>query len=193
MGPLSPLVSKLEALLFAAGHPLTARQLAKQITAKPKEVEEALQQLTQRYQTEQSGLALLVQDERYQLTTNPTHGKLIEQYIKDEFTGPLSRAALETLAIIAYRGPILKPEIDTVRGVNSAIMLRALLIRGLVERKRSSKDARSYEYSLSFDFMRHLGVSRVTELPQYQELHNNEVMERFAKAVPGASIESTES
>lgn len=188
MEPTPVLSAQLEAILFAAGRPMTPANLAKLTGAKPKQVSDELEQLGKRYQEQARGLALMVHEGRYQLTTNPTQGKLIEQFIKDEFTGPLSRAALETLAIIAYRGPIPKPEIDSIRGVNSAIMLRTLLVRGLVERKKSTKDARSYEYSLSFDFLRHLGASSIQDLPKYGELHANEVLERFAKAAPSATI-----
>lgn len=184
------LISKLEALLFAAGRPMSIAQLAKQVKSTPAPVKEAIDQLAQSLKGAGRGISLLQEGEKVQLVTNPEHGALIEQFIKDEFTGPLSRAALETLAIIAYRGPIAKPEIDTVRGVNSAVMLRTLLVRGLVERKRSRKDERSYEYSLSFDFVRHLGLTGLQELPNYQELHNNEVMDRFAKSSASGSIEA---
>lgn len=185
------LVAQVEAILFAAGRPMGLTQLAKLVGATPTETKTALETLAHTYTDQPRGLALLQADNKVQLVTNPVHGKLVEHFIKEEFTGPLSRAALETLAIIAYRGPIPKPEIDTVRGVNSAIMLRTLLVRGLVERKKSRTDARSYEYSLSFDFMRHLGLTQLAELPQYQALHTNQVMERFAKSAASASMEQS--
>ncbi|MDP2587744.1 MAG: SMC-Scp complex subunit ScpB [bacterium] len=186
---MNPLCAPLEALLFAAGRPMSINQLAKQLGQKPQQVREALSALSEQLAQAGRGVALTQLEDKVQLVTNPAHGPLIEQFVKDEFTGPLSRAALETLAIIAYRGPISKPHIDTVRGVNSAIMLRTLLIRGLVERKRSAADARSYEYGLSFDFLRHLGLTQLADLPKYDELHNNAVMERFTKAGPDVSIE----
>ena len=182
------LIAQVEALLFAAGRPLTVRQLANLIEAKPKMIQAAVAALDAVYREQARGLSLIQQDGKIQLVTNPQYGKLIERFIKEEFTGPLSRAALETLAIIAYRGPIPKPQIDTVRGVNSAIMLRTLLIRGLVERRRSRSDARAYEYSLSLDFMRHLGITQLSELPRYPELRTNQVIERLAQGASGASI-----
>jgi segregation and condensation protein B len=183
------LQAQVEALLFAAGRPIAIQQLAKLAKAAPADVEASVQALTEEYKNTKRGLSVMRQDDKVQMVTSPEQGATIEQFVKEEFTGPLSRAALETLAIIAYRGPIAKPEIDTIRGVNSAIMLRTLLIRGLVERRRSTKDARTYAYTLSFDFVRHLGVSQASELPNYEELRHNTVMERFAQSAESASME----
>lgn len=184
--------AQLEALLFAAGRPMGERQLAKLAQVTPKVIREELDGLTARYKETGSALSLLRQDGKVQLVTDPQYGPLVEQFMKDEFTGPLSRAALETLAIIAYRGPIEKPAIDTIRGVNSGIMLRTLLIRGLVERKKSTSDARTYTYSLSMDFVRHLGLNKIADLPKYDELRSNEVLERFASNEAGDSMQKGE-
>ncbi len=191
MDPSDNLRSKIEALLFAAGRPIGIRQLAKLAESTPKAIAKVLDALEEDYREHRRGIALIQKDNKVQMVSNPEHGESVETFIKEEFTGPLSRAALETLAIIAYRGPIPKPEIDTVRGVNSAIMLRTLLVRGLVERKKNPKDARSFVYSLSFDFMRHLGIDKVNALPKFDELHNHEVMVKFAEGATDASIEKT--
>ena len=185
---LDSLRSQIEALLFTAGRPLTARQLARLTNVPPKAAEAAVQELINEYAQTNRGITVMQQDDKVQMVTNPKHGAVVEQFVKEEFTGPLSRAALETLAIIAYRGPVPKPQIDAVRGVNSAIMLRTLLIRGLVERRRSRSDARTFEYTLSFDFVRHLGIGSAGELPDFAELSKNAVMERFAKAEASASM-----
>jgi len=187
---MDALTAKIEAILFAAGRPLAMTQLAKLVGSTAEQTKPAVEALAKEYMATNRGFALMLQDNKVQLVSNPAQGKLVEAFIKEEFTGPLSRAALETLAIIAYRGPIAKPEIDTIRGVNSAVMLRTLLVRGLVERKKSRTDARGFEYSLSFEFMRHLGVTQLPELPQYEALHTNQVMERFAKSASAASIEA---
>lgn len=180
--------SKIEALLFASGRALSLKQMAKLIDCSVKEIDDEVDRLTAFYEEQKSGLALLRKEKKVQLVSNPHHGKLVESFLKEEFTGPLSRAALETLALVAYRGPITKPAIDMVRGVNSAIMLRTLLIRGLVDRKKSVKDARMYVYSLSFDFMRHLGVTKIEELPDYDQLHLHEVLEKFTQKSGDANI-----
>lgn len=184
------LAATLEAVLFAAGRPLSSRQLANLTDAKPSAVETALEQLDAQLKEQRRGVRLMLHDGKALLVSNPEYGKVVEQFIKDEFTGPLSRAALETLAIIAYRGPIAKPAIDTIRGVNSAIMLRTLLIRGLVDRRRDRSDARTFAYALSFDFLRHLGVARLDALPRYAELHANQVIERLAQGATSASMDA---
>jgi segregation and condensation protein B len=188
MEPLDSLRAQLEALLFASGRPMGVRQLAKLTKTTPAAVEASILALTSEYAQAKRGVSLVRQEDKVQMVSNPTQGPVVESFIKEEFTGPLSRAALETLAIIAYRGPIPKPEIDTIRGVNSGIMLRTLLIRGLVERRRNRQDARTFVYTLSFDLLRHLGITSVEGLPKYAELHKHEVMERFARTASDASM-----
>ena len=95
--------------------------------------------------------------------------------MKSEFNEELSRAAVETAAIIAYQGPLTRVDIEYVRGVNSSFILRSLMMRGLIERVENPKDARSYLYRISFDFLKHLGVVRIEELPQYEELHKEKM------------------
>ena len=95
--------------------------------------------------------------------------------MKSEFSEELSRAAIETAAIIAYQGPITRAEIEYVRGVNSSFILRGLLMRGLVERIENPKDARSYLYRISFDFLKHLGLTKIEDLPQYQEFRQEKM------------------
>ena len=87
----------------------------------------------------------------------------------------MTQPSLETLTIIAYRGPITKPEIEQIRGVNCSLILRNLLIRGLIEEKEDKQRLQN-TYTISFDFLRHLGADRVEELPQYSDLHTDEVV-----------------
>jgi segregation and condensation protein B len=95
---------------------------------------------------------------------------LIEKIIKEERERDLGRAGIETLAIIAYKGPVSKKEIEYIRGVNSQFALRNLLLRGLVERKASSWDERVIVYSITADALRHLGLGSITELPEYMDV-----------------------
>ena len=75
--------------------------------------------------------------------------------------------SLETLSVIAYKGPIRRSEIDYIRGVNSSFMVRNLLMRGLVERMRDSKDSRLYIYRISREFLKFLGITSISDLPEY--------------------------
>jgi len=83
---------------------------------------------------------------------------------------------LETLTIIAYRGPVTRPEMEQIRGVNCSQILRNLLIKGLVEMEEKNKEP---YYSISVDFLKYLGVSNIQELPDYDKLHQHESLEEF--------------
>jgi segregation and condensation protein B len=90
---------------------------------------------------------------------------------KLDFEEDLSRASLETLAIVAYRSPITRAGIEAVRGVNSTFTLRTLLLRGLVERYENPADQRSYLYRPAFDLLKYLGIEKIENLPNFPELN----------------------
>ena len=114
------------------------------------------------------------------LTTNPANSEVVSRLVSGELQSDLSRSALEVLAIIAYRGPITRVQIDTIRGVNCSYVLRGLMVKGLVERKETA-DIRGYLYEISFDFLKSLGVSNVQELPDWENLSKNEKVEELLK------------
>ena len=178
------LKSALETLLFAHGEPMSEEKLAKLTNHKKDEVSSALSELATEYQGR--GLALLKKDDKWCLGTNPENAKLVEDLVKSEFGEELSRAAIETTAIIAYKGPLTRADIEYVRGVNSSFTLRNLLMRGLVERIENPKDARSYIYRVSFDFLKHLGLTKIEDLPQYEEYRKEKMgdLEVQDKSVP---------
>ena len=159
--------SQIETILFVHGEPITAEKIARTVKKKKEEVLMVLKELEHDY--EGRGLALLKKGEEYQLASNPENSEIVEAIAKEEFTEELSRAAVETLAIVAYKGPLTRVDIEFVRGVNSSFTLRNLLMRGLVERIDNPKDARSYLYRISFDFLKHFGLKSIEELPQFQE------------------------
>lgn len=158
---------KIEAILFVTGEAVSEKKLLKVLEKPREEVCQALEELRSDYNNR--GIVVLQKEDEWQFGTSPEHTELIEHLVKSEFTEELSRSALETLTIVAYKGPLTRAELDFIRGVNSSFMLRSLLLRGLVERVENLKDARSYLYKISFDFLKHLGVTRVEDLPQYTE------------------------
>lgn len=172
---------KIESLIFVTGRPVNISKLASLCKINRAEALKEIGILSQKYKKD-SGLALIFNDNEVQITTNPECAQIVGDLLKEEREGKLSRAALETLAIIAYRQPITRPEIDIIRGVNSSIMLRVLLLRGLVERRKSGKDQRMFEYVISFDFMKMLGVSNEKELPNFEELNKSLIDKGFKKA-----------
>jgi segregation and condensation protein B len=173
----------LEALLFIAAEPVTAGQLAEALERKTAEVEAALKSLSNSY-AEGRGLRLQWHGGRVQLTTAPELAPLIERFLGLEATARLSRAGLETLAIIAYRQPVTRPGIDSIRGVNSDGVLRSLLNKGLVQEVgRAEGPGRPILYATTSAFLQHFGLSSVNELPPFvvQEEDGEEEGDRLLK------------
>ncbi|HBR71403.1 MAG TPA: SMC-Scp complex subunit ScpB, partial [Candidatus Moranbacteria bacterium] len=152
------LKSVLESLLFVSGEPIKISKLAKIVEMKKEEVVEAISEISKKYREDESGLMIVEKEDEAQLVSSEKNVEYVERLVKNELEGPLSTAALEVLSIIAYRGPISKPEIESIRGVNCSYTLRNLSIRGLIERGNNPKDARGYVYSVSFDFLKKLGI-----------------------------------
>jgi segregation and condensation protein B len=159
-----PLSTKLEALLFVAAEPVPMAQLAEALDVAPSVVERGLNELDASLATR--GLRLQRQAGRCQLTTAPQLAELIERFLGLEATTHLSRAALETLAIIAYQQPVTRPQIDAIRGVNSDSMMKSLLNKGLIlESGRSDGPGRPFLYSTTPEFLQHFGLNSILEMP----------------------------
>ncbi len=159
-----PLSVKLEALLFVAAEPATTAQLAEALDVAPSVVERGLNELDASLATR--GLRLQRHAGRFQLTTAPQLGELIERFLGLEATSHLSRAALETLAIIAYQQPVTRPQIDAIRGVNSDSMMKSLLNKGLIlESGRADGPGRPILYSTTPEFLQHFGLNSILEMP----------------------------
>jgi len=167
------LKSIVETILFVHGESLGSEKLAKFLKRKNEEIIEAVEELKKDY--EDRGLVVVEKDGEYMLGSNPDNAKYVEDLMKSEFTEELSKAAVETLAIIAYKGPLTRVDIEYVRGVNSSFTLRNLMMRGLIERIDNPKDARSYLYRISFDFLQHLGLKNAQELPGFAEFKEKKI------------------
>ncbi len=174
---MSNLKSKIESLLFINNQPFKIKKFADLLKADKKEVEAAIETLMQEYNQEGRGVQIQKINDEYQMVTSPDNAKVVKDFIKEEVTGELSRAALETLTIVAYRGPITRPEIEQIRGVNCAVILRNLLMRGLVESKEDKKKMQ-VSYNITFDFLKFLGLNEQNQLPDYASLNSNESIER---------------
>src|SRR5512132_3092404 len=159
-----PLFLKLEALLFVAPEPVTTAQLATVLDVAPSVIERGLNELDASLATR--GLRLQRHAGRFQLTTAPQLAELIERFLGLEATTHLSRAALETLAIIAYQQPVTRPQIDSIRGVNSDSMMKSLLSKGLIlESGRADGPGRPILYSTTPEFLQHFGLNSILEMP----------------------------
>lgn len=163
------LQSQIESLLFVAIKPMPVKELADLTKVKIKEVEEALEALGAEYKNNGRGLSLIKNNNQYQLTTAPENAALVQDFLKDETSGELSQPSLEALTVIAYRGPIGKLELEKIRGVNCSLIIRNLLLRGLIEEKYNKIKDENY-YTVTHDFIRFLGLSDISELPEYAKL-----------------------
>jgi len=159
-----PLSVKLEAMLFVAAEPVTTSQLAAALDVSNSVVERGLNELGASLASR--GLRLQRHAGRVQLTTAPELAELIERFLGLEATSHLSRAALETLAIIAYQQPVTRPQIDAIRGVNSDSMMKSLLNKGLIlESGRADGPGRPILYSTTPEFLQHFGLNSILEMP----------------------------
>ena len=174
---MSNLKSKIESLLFISNQPFSVRQLVNLTKAEKDKVQEAVTSLIEEYNANDKGVNIQRVDEKVQMVTSADNAKLINDFVKQEMTGELSRPALETLTIVAYRGPIMKAEIEQIRGVNCSIILRNLLIRGLVEATEDKKQMQ-ISYNITLDFLKYLGINHQSDLPDYDKLNSNESIEK---------------
>lgn len=162
------LIQLLESLLFVSSKPVSAGHLAAFLNADEGSVRRALGELAE--QRKSGGVVLLESNGSYQFATNAQTAQQVKTYLNQELREKLTDATLEVLTIIAYRQPISKSEIEAIRGVNSQYSLRHLLMRGLVEKVQNPDDARSSLYQTTTEFLQHLGLTSVSDLPDFQSL-----------------------
>ena len=159
------LEARLEALLYVSPSPVTVGHLAKTLRVSNRRVTKALENLATEYQ--QRGLRLQFHQSEVQLTTAPELAADIERFLRLERVTRLTRAALEVLAIVAYQQPVTRPQIDSIRGVNSDSVLRTLLRHGMIEDiGRSDGPGRPILYKTTAEFLQHFGLATLHELPQ---------------------------
>ena len=164
------LEQKIEAILFFKGEPMSLKRLGDILKVSKEELEQAI--LNLKNNLENRGIVLLEKENEITLGTAPELSSLIEDLQKEELNKDLSKASLETLSIVLYKNGVSRAEIDYIRGVNSSFTLRALSVRGLIEKTTDVKDSRRYIYKPSFELMSYMGVKSVEELPEYAEVKN---------------------
>lgn len=167
-GLIPGLLGYLEALLFVAPGEVNPSQLASALDLPLNEIERGLSELETLYTQEgpSRGLRLQRYRSRVQLTTAPEAAPYIERFLGLETSSRLSRAALESLAIILYRQPVTRPQIDSIRGVNSDGVLKSLLLKGLVQEVgRTEAPGRPILYSATSECLQYFGLGSLSELP----------------------------
>lgn len=179
----------LEALLFAAAKPFPVKRMAELTNQTAEEVTAALTMLRERLESSASGVMLQQNGLSYELVTHPEAAELVSRVVRDDAAGELTRPSVETLSILAYCGPMTRPELEQIRGVHSSIILRNLLLRGLIEEK---EDARLGQptFAVTFDFLNHLGLQNVDALPDYALLRGNSAITDVLKDLESKPLDS---
>lgn len=162
------LKSLIESILFVAGRPVSLKELAKVTARSPEEIKAALADL--KTQMQASGIIVLEQNQTYLLSSHPANAAVVKEFLNAELREKLTEAAMETLAIVTYKQPVSRAEIESIRGVNSQYTLRLLLMRGLIEKVQSHKDSRVNLYRTTHEFLQHLGLRDLKDLPDFEEL-----------------------
>lgn len=169
MENLEQKLASLEALLFIHGEPLTHKKIGAVLQLEDGECGVLIEELKKKLDDGARGLQLVSDREKIQLATKPEFNKILEDFVKEELTEDLTPASLEALSIVAYLGPISRAKIEYLRGVNSMVILRSLMIRGLVERFPDPEHPSGYLYQPTFELMKHLGITEKEHLPEYQK------------------------
>ncbi|MBI3573465.1 SMC-Scp complex subunit ScpB [Candidatus Kaiserbacteria bacterium] len=185
---MTSLPQLVEAALFFKGGDMSVSELAKAVGASVEKTEEAL--ATLKDSLKGRGVRLVRERDRVALATTPEAGGMIKRMRKDELEGPLGKAGLEALSVIIFRGPVSKSDIDYIRGVNCASILRSLLIRGLVERIDNPSDKRSFLYRATPELPAYLGLSSLEDMPAYEETRA-EIERVFAEREKAQTTESS--
>lgn len=171
MEPTNESYGAFEAALFAYGEPMPRETLATVLEVSSDILDGMIRSYKETLDNDpKRGLTLLDQGKTVQLVTKPEISRIVSTLFKAEVSEDLTQAALETLALIAYFGPLPRAKLEYVRGVNSAFTLRNLLVRGLIERVPEGNRANTYQYQASADLLRFLGVRSKEDLPDFESL-----------------------
>lgn len=166
------LAATLEAILFVSAKPWSVKRLAELTSASAEDVQAGITELVARLDASASGVMVQRHGHDVELVTRPEHADIVKQIVRSDAQGELTRASLETLTILAYRGPLTRPELEQIRGVHCSLILRNLMMRGLVEEKEDGRLGQP-TYAVTFDFMNHLGIPSVEALPDYESLRGH--------------------
>lgn len=161
----------VEALLFAVAEPLTAQRIGEAAGASPRRVKSSVDRLRRDYAVTNRAFGILEIAGGFRLYSKPEFADYVARLDKVRAPERLSAAALETLAIVAYRQPIVRADIDAIRGVNSSALLKTLMERKLIRAVgRSERPGRPLEYGTTKRFLDHFGLGSVKDLPRVEDL-----------------------
>lgn len=166
-------LASLEALLFIHGEPITHKKIEDVLRIGHEDCDALIAEMKKRLEEGGRGLQLVVgggagaNDQKVQLATKPKFNEILESFVREELSEDLTPASLEALSIIAYLGPISRAKLEYLRGVNSLVILRSLMIRGLIERLPDPDHTAGFVYQPTFDLMKQLGLQSKEDLPEF--------------------------
>jgi len=168
----------IESILFVAEKPVNIKELAKIAGALNIDVQKVLLELMNDYK--KRGLRIIRKGDYFHLITAPEIAKYVARYLNQELKKELGEAAMETLAIITYKQPITRMEIEKIRGVNCEAILRTLQIKGLTcEVDRKDTPGKPILYGTTFEFLQYLGIESIEELPKLDKEEENKIKQTF--------------
>ena len=170
---IAELITILEALIFVADEPISAKELANVLEEDPEIVQSAIEELSQEYEVRQGGLMMRQIAGGWQISTRIEYHEEIRKFLKTRPSAKLSLASLETLAVIAYKQPVTIPEILEIRGVQSASAIKTLLDKKLIVAKgRKETVGKPMQYGTSKDFLIQFGLKDLSEFPSFEDFED---------------------
>jgi segregation and condensation protein B len=195
----------IEALIFASDEPITQQLILNAIqeidgddvNLTSEEIDLSVDELNNKYISQELSFKIVKIANGYLFATNPEYGKYVGYLSTEKSKRRLSQAALETLAIIAYKQPVTKPELESIRGVNSEYMISTLLEKNLITISgRSETVGRPLLYSTTDEFLKYFGLNRITDLPKPREIEeimkDEDFLEQKQKIMMNALEENLE-
>ncbi|MBS4028327.1 MAG: SMC-Scp complex subunit ScpB [Ignavibacteriales bacterium] len=191
----------MESLIFASEEPLFGKQLlaitnqsyaaSETVSLTLKDIVTIIEELNQEYETQRRAFRIIEIAGGYQFATRPQYSRWLGELFKEKIKRRLSQAALETLALIAYKQPMTKPEIESVRGVNADYVISSLLDRGLITIVgRAASLGRPLLYGTTDLFLHHFGLNSLSDLPRLREIE--ELLKESQLATPIVEAQSGE-
>jgi len=185
--------SIFESLLFVSGEPIKLKELASIIESSEDFAEDVLKELMFKYEVQERGIRLLNINNQYQLVTKPENSDYVQKLLKTNIRQALSQAALETLAIVSYRQPVTRIDIDEIRGVKSDSAVLTLVDKGLIkECGRMDVAGRPILYATTEEFLKNFGLNNIKDMPPLENILEGMAMEEDLTSLPTAEVAITE-
>lgn len=175
---MNDLIPRVEAVLFASSDPVSSAKLIKELGVERTLLMQVVEYLKEKYNNPDSGIQLIEIADGYQILSKPQYNELLEKFFGNRKISKLSTPALEALAIIAYKQPITRQEVEEIRGVNCDAVIKTLLDRDLiVKRGHAQLPGRPSLYYTTKKFLSYFKITSLKELPSIEDLTENQTQE----------------